>query len=291
MTGKHFCLVLEPLGAILLQCFAERAPVNLKNVCVIVTQVLHALDFLQICWPYHNHFNLQIRRSFIIIRMSQVMTVSAATHYSLPPHCTPVPDTFIDTKARRSYNVGALLGTGGFAKVFLVKDTVTVEALANKIIDKKVFKNKPNDKDKVKREIMIHRQLQHKHVVQFMTYFEDLNFVHILLELCPNKTLLHVNKYRKAISETEVRYYVRQILLGLQYIHSRGIIHRDLKLGNMFISSQMLVKIGDFGLATTFEGEFPFKCDDLTCIFFLCAMTFLGHVASFFIARLFFFAF
>ena len=177
------------------------------------------------------------------------------TNHSLPPHNSVLPETFVDRKAKRVYAIGSLLGTGGFAKVFLVMDTASGETLANKIIDKKVFKEKRNAKDKVQREIMIHRQLQHQHIVQLVTYIEDSNFVHILLELCPHKTLLHVNKFRKTIDEAEVRYYIKQILVGLEYIHSRGILHRDLKLGNMFISSQMTVKIGDFGLASTIEGK------------------------------------
>ncbi|XP_010156222.1 PREDICTED: serine/threonine-protein kinase PLK1, partial [Eurypyga helias] len=62
---------------------------------------------------------------------------------------------------------------------------------------------------------------------------------------------------RKALSEPEVRYYLRQIILGCQYLHSHRVIHRDLKLGNLFLSDDMEVKIGDFGLATKveFDGE------------------------------------
>ena len=69
------------------------------------------------------------------------------------------------------------------------------------------------------------------------------------------RTLLHVSKYRKRIQEEEARYYTNQITQGLNFLHSRHILHRDLKLGNMFLSEQMVVKIGDFGLASAFKGE------------------------------------
>ena len=66
----------------------------------------------------------------------------------------------------------------------------------------------------------------------------------------PSQSLVHVVRYRTTLTETEVRYYLRQLAEGVAYIHGEGIIHRDLKLGNMFLSQEMEVKIGDFGLAT-----------------------------------------
>lgn len=58
------------------------------------------------------------------------------------------------------------------------------------------------------------------------------------------QSLLELHKRRKALSEPEVRYYLRQIILGCQYLHSQRVIHRDLKLGNLFLSDDMEVKIG-----------------------------------------------
>lgn len=52
-----------------------------------------------------------------------------------------------------------------------------------------------------------------------------------------------------------MRYFVLQIIDGLRYLHNSCVIHRDLKLGNMFLTENMEVKIGDFGLATKVEFE------------------------------------
>lgn len=66
---------------------------------------------------------------------------------------------------------------------------------------------------------------------------------------------MELHKRRKAITEPETRFYMHQILMGVQYLHSKRIIHRDLKLGNLFLDDDLHVKIGDFGLAARIEYE------------------------------------
>ncbi len=57
-------------------------------------------------------------------------------------------------------------------------------------------------------------------------------------------------KRRKTLIEPEVRYYITQIIDALRFLHDNLVIHRDLKLGNLFIDHEMRIKLGDFGLAT-----------------------------------------
>jgi len=54
---------------------------------------------------------------------------------------------------------------------------------------------------------------------------------------------------RKRLHELEARYYIQQLVQGMAYVHSKKVIHRDLKLGNLFLTERMQLKIGDFGLA------------------------------------------
>lgn len=69
--------------------------------------------------------------------------------------------------------------------------------------------------------------------------------------------MMELHKRRRALTEAECRYYLVQIVLGTKYMHRCKVIHRDLKLGNLFLGPCMDVKVGDFGLATTvtYDGE------------------------------------
>ena len=162
------------------------------------------------------------------------------------------------------YERGNFLGKGGFAKVYSVTERSSGLYFADKVINKEIFNSKKRGRararEKVEREIRIHRMMSHPNIIKFYHFFEDLHFVHLILELAPQQTLLHVSKMREFLTEPEVKYYFRQISAGTNYIHSQRILHRDLKLGNMFLSGNMTVKIGDFGLSTTFADRSTSLC-------------------------------
>lgn len=145
---------------------------------------------------------------------------------------------------------------GGFAKCYELVNAVNGRAFAGKIIAKKQM-TKQDQKDKMTQEITIHKSLHHKNIVQFYSFFDDPQNVYIILELCKKRSMMELHKRRKIITDFECRYYIFQILDGLKYLHDRKIIHRDLKLGNLFLNDDLMVKIGDFGLATTisYDGE------------------------------------
>ncbi|GMF22197.1 unnamed protein product [Phytophthora fragariaefolia] len=92
-----------------------------------------------------------------------------------------------------------------------------------------------------------------KFLGKFEHFFEDSDNAYILLELCRNQSLSDLMRRRKRLSESEVRFYMRQLVDGLAYLHENLVIHRDLKLGNLFLTTDMRLKIGDFGLATRLD--------------------------------------
>lgn len=167
-----------------------------------------------------------------------------------------IPDVVVDPSSKKSYQKGRFLGKGGFAKCYELTDLQTKEVFAGKVVPKTLL-IKPHQREKMKQEIDIHRGLDHKHVVGFRSFFEDEHHVYIILELCRRRSLMELHRRRRAVTEPECRYFVRQIALACDFLHRSRIIHRDLKLGNLFLNDEMEVKIGDFGLATRldFVGE------------------------------------
>lgn len=167
-----------------------------------------------------------------------------------------VPDIIVDPNTKVRYERGKFLGKGGFAKCYELKNMSTGELLAGKIVPKSML-TKTHQKEKMSQEIRLHKSVSHLYIVKLFSYFEDSNFVYVILELCRRKSLMELHKRRHAITEPETRYFMRQILLGCQYLHENKIIHRDLKLGNIFLNDQMEIKLGDFGLATKldYDGE------------------------------------
>ncbi|XP_050528364.1 serine/threonine-protein kinase polo-like [Daktulosphaira vitifoliae] len=163
-----------------------------------------------------------------------------------------IPEIIVDNKTNKKYQRGSFLGKGGFAKCYEIVDMRTKEVFAGKIVSKK-YLLKHNQKDKMTQEIHIHQRLKHKNIVGFHSFFEDADFVYIVLELCRKRSMMELHKRRKTLTEPETRYYVYQILEGTLFLHQQGIIHRDLKLGNLFLNDDMEVKLGDFGLAAKIE--------------------------------------
>lgn len=103
------------------------------------------------------------------------------------PAATPptkeIPEVLVDPRSRRRYVRGRFLGKGGFAKCFEISDADTKEVFAGKIVSKSLLL-KPHQKEKMSMEISIHRSLAHQHVVGFHGFFEDSDFVFVVLELC-----------------------------------------------------------------------------------------------------------
>ena len=171
---------------------------------------------------------------------------------------TEIEEKIKDSNPPRSriYKKGKLLGRGGFARCYEFICQDNKKLFAAKAISKLNIQRE-RDKKKLIQEIKIHKSLHHCQIVAFEHNFEDSEFVYILLEVCQNQTLNELFKRRKRLTEIETQCYMIQLIKGLQYLHSHKIIHRDLKLGNLFLTDKMQLKIGDFGLATKldFDGE------------------------------------
>ena len=104
-------------------------------------------------------------------------------------------------------------------------------------------------------EIKIHRTMKHSNICEYKHFFEDKTNCYILLELCHNQSMNELIKRRKSLTEEEARYFMIQIIDAVSFMHDANVIHRDLKLGNLFLNKHLNIKVGDFGLATRLESS------------------------------------
>lgn len=97
--------------------------------------------------------------------------------------------------------------------------------------------------------------MRHPNIVEFHRAFTYGKSTYIVLELCPNGSLKDMCSRRKVLSMPEVRRYGIQICGAVKYMHAKNVVHRDLKMGNLFMDQEMNIKIGDFGLAAIYLNE------------------------------------
>lgn len=113
-------------------------------------------------------------------------------------------------------------------------------------------------------EIKLQKKLNHPCIVKLHHFFEDEDCYYLVLEYCPGGELFSYIKLEGRLSEDETRMICSQLVEGIDYMHRKGILHRDLKLGNLLLSEdRTLLKIGDFGLAvklSTYSEERSTMC-------------------------------
>ena len=141
--------------------------------------------------------------------------------------------------------LGDPVARGGFADVFRVRDLYSNEIRAAK----RVAKDQISDNSLLRRELEMLLTLDHPNVVRLFEWFEATDSIWLIQEMCTGGELLSLVGN---CTSREALTVIRQMLLGLAYLHDRGIIHRDVKLENCMFQSlekDSVVKIIDFGLA------------------------------------------
>ena len=162
----------------------------------------------------------------------------------------------VEMEFRQTYEVLRLLGRGASAEVYLIRHRQTKEEYACKIVKK--TNSSMNDARTMKTETTIMKKLQDKHLLRMHELYETEDTIWMILDYAEGGDMMHALASLPNYSERNVAKIFKQMLLGVKYLHSEGIVHRDLKLDNILYSkqeegeseeSEIQVKIADFGLS------------------------------------------
>jgi serine/threonine-protein kinase 11 len=187
------------------------------------------------------------------------------------------------TKVLGRYVMGDVLGEGSYAKVKEAIDSETLVRRAVKIMKKRKLRKIPNGEANVEREIRLLQELSHPNVMKLIEvlYNEEKGKIYMVLEYCCavlkdmldqviqflkfTDTICQTHK-STAVQTPEKRFpvwqahdYFTQLVAGLGYLHSKGIVHKDIKPGNLLLDQAGLLKIADFGVCERLDS---FASDD-----------------------------
>lgn len=156
------------------------------------------------------------------------------------------------------YTLGRTLGIGSFSKVKLGVHDLTGMKVAIKICNRKKLK-KMEMGNKLRTEIDIVRMFAHPHIIRLYEVIDTPTDIYTVMEFIPEGELFDYIVSRGRLDESEARRMFQEIISGVEYCHTHGVVHRDLKPENLLLDSQYHVKIADFGLSNTMNDGFFLK--------------------------------
>jgi len=169
-----------------------------------------------------------------------------------------------------NYEIKETIGKGkfGLIKSGINKETkmpVAIKILSKKLMDK-------SNMELAKIEIDILRIAQHPNIIKLYDVFENEHFIYIIMEKCNGGDLLsYFERYEYKLPETKVCEIIYKLAMALYYLHSYGIIHRDLKLDNILmtdLSDKADIRLVDFGVSKIIGDDE--KCTEPIWHFIFC---------------------
>ncbi|NWZ52809.1 DAPK3 kinase, partial [Haliaeetus albicilla] len=163
------------------------------------------------------------------------------------------------------YEMGEELGSGQFAIVRKCRERKTGLEYAAKFIKKRRLSSSRRgvSREEIEREVDILREIQHPNIITLHDIFENKTDVVLILELVSGGELFDFLAEKESLTEEEATQFLKQILDGVHYLHSKRIAHFDLKPENIMLLDKNVpnprIKLIDFGIAHKIEAGNEFK--------------------------------
>ena len=162
-----------------------------------------------------------------------------------------------DSFLKENYTILNSLGMGGYGEAFLAEEKVTKTKVVIKNVKLETMEDHSRPKELMLQEGEVLSKLSHPNIVKCITTHITKNNVYIVMEYASGGDLKLKMKQAQnnPFSEEKILNWIIQISDAVKYLHNNKIIHRDLKLNNIFLTEDEQIKLGDFGVARVFKTE------------------------------------
>ncbi|KAK9061986.1 hypothetical protein SSX86_019170 [Deinandra increscens subsp. villosa] len=171
--------------------------------------------------------------------------------FALPPPRAVVKSRKEEAGSQIRWRKGELIGCGAFGRVYMGMNLDSGELLAVKQVSV-VVNTASKDKTQahireLEEEVKLLKNLSHPNIVRYLGTGREEASLNIFLEFVPGGSISSLLGKFGSFPESVIRMYTKQILLGLEYLHKNGIMHRDIKGANILVDNKGQIKLADFG--------------------------------------------
>jgi serine/threonine-protein kinase len=177
----------------------------------------------------------------------------------IPEHHEPVEPSFAPELREgqlldNRFLVGTALSRSGMATIYKCRDTLNADALVAIKVPHLRYEADPNYFSRFQREEDIGRKLDHPFILKFVPVPRKSR-PYLVTEYLSGCTLAHLMDAMRPLLEKDALQITSLVCEALEYLHSRGVMHRDLKPGNIMICRDRTIRIMDFGIASSAESK------------------------------------
>jgi len=157
-----------------------------------------------------------------------------------------------------TYDLGKKIGEGGFAAIYLCTYKETKQIYCVKIINFELLAKEETIQLLI-RELRVLKLVNHPNLVSCYAIYLSIQTLHIVLEYCQMGSISSLLSENKLLNEAQIIYMCYSILQALNYLHTKGIMHRDIKSSNILLTTNGEIRLGDFGTCACFAPKIKRK--------------------------------